>query len=65
MCIRQGKKGAFKIFSLGAPDTTVSVETESMLILNSPNTDMNERWLEIEMGHLEATTNLTLSLTSV
>lgn len=42
-----------------------SDNVESMLILNSPNIDMNERWLEVEIGELEATTNLTLSLTSV
>lgn len=36
MCVRQGKKGAFKIFSSGAPDQLLRLwKTESLLILSS------------------------------
>ena len=62
MCIRHGKKGTFKVHSDGAPNVDI-LESELLLIMN-PNIDMDFSWLEVEMGDLQASNNLTLQLTT-
>ena len=62
MCIRHGKKGTFKVHSDGASNVDI-LESELLLIKNS-NIDMDFSWLEVEMGDLQASNNLTLPLTT-
>lgn len=62
MCIRHGKKGTFKVHSDGAPNVDI-LESELLLRMN-PNIDMDFSWLEVEMGALQASNNLTLPFTT-